>query len=524
MNWKERRELPVGIQDFEKLRTENCVYVDKTEYIYRLTRIGKPYFLGRPRRFGKSLLISTLKAYFLGKKELFEGLALAELEKDWVEYPVFHFDFTLGKYDSMLSFESALDTNLRRIEEQWGRNVLETTAEARFSGLIRRVYTQTGKRVVVLIDEYDKPLISTMEDATLNKAIRENLKGFYGLLKGSDQYLRFVMLTGVTKFSKVSVFSDLNQLVDISLMEEYAGICGISESELVNNFEPEIQALAEKRNMTRETALAELQKRYNGYHFSENSEGVYNPFSLLNTFFSLTLRYYWFESGTPTFLINLIKQVDFDIRKFAGDIRINARSIADYRTDNTDPVPILYQTGYLTIKGYDQQLDEYILGLPNEEVKYAFLAELLPVYINKQGKQRDFSAGEFIRELRSGEVDAFMERIRALFGYMPYELNDKSERHYQSVFFLIFTMMGQFIQTEVRSARGRADAVVILPDTVYVFEFKITGNGTAEEALQQIDDKGYLIPYSVGQRKTVKIGAEFDPAERTLKRWLIKFD
>jgi hypothetical protein len=380
MDSQKRREMPVGIQDFEKLRTENFVYVDKTEYIYHLTRTGRPYFLGRPRCFGKSLLISTIKAYFLGKKELFEGLALAELEKDWVEYPVLHLDFTLGSYDSMPSFESALDTNLRRIEDQWGRDVLDTTPAMRFAGLIEHVAKQTGKRVVVLIDEYDKPLISTMEDSTLYKAVLEKLTSFYGILKGSDQYLRFLMLTGVTKFPQINAFSGLNHLVDISLMEEYAGICGISESELVGNFEPEIQALAEKRNMTRETALAELQKRYNGYHFSANSEGVYNPFSLLSTFDRLTLSDYWFKSGDPAFLINLIKQVDFDIRKFADDITISSRLISDFRIDNLYPIPMLYQTGYLTIKGYDQQFDEYILGFPNEEVKYAFLSELLPIY------------------------------------------------------------------------------------------------------------------------------------------------
>jgi hypothetical protein len=389
----------------------------------------------------------------------------------------------------------------------------------RFAGLIRRTYECTGRGVVVLIDEYDKPLINTMEDPNIHDEIRKALKGFYGVLKSSDAYLRFVMLTGVTKFSKVSVFSDLNHLNDISLNEDYAGICGISESELLSEFEPELHALADKTGKTYEDTLAEMKKRYDGYHFSEESEGMYNPFSVLNTFSSLRFRDYWFKTGTPTFLVNLLKREDFDIRNLESDVTIDARSITDYRPENNNPVPILYQSGYLTIKAYDKMYDEYVLGFPNGEVEYGFLYELLPAYAPR-GMNGDISAGKFVRDLQSGNVDAFMTRLRAFFAGISYELNNKTERHYQTVFYLVFKLMGQFVEAEPRSAAGRADAVVITADTVYVFEFKLSGNATAEDALKQIDDKGYLIPFTAGNRKIVKIGAEFNAEERTLGRWL----
>ncbi|MDR3267539.1 MAG: AAA family ATPase, partial [Tannerella sp.] len=331
------RKLPVGIQDFESLRTDGYLYVDKTAYIYNMVKRGKPYFLGRPRRFGKSLLLSTLKAYFLGKKELFEGLAIAGLEKEWVEHPVFHLDMNLESYTGLASLESALDGNLRPLEAKWGRDPDDKSVSMRFTGLIRRANEQTGKKVVVLIDEYDKPLINTMENPDVHNDIRNVLKGFYGVLKSADTYLRFVMLTGVTKFSQVSVFSDLNHLQDISLNKDYAGICGISESELISEFEPELHALAEETENTYKETLAEMKKRYDGYHFARNSEGMYNPFSVLNTFSSMEFRDYWFKTGTPTFLVNLLKREDFDIRNLKGDVTIDARSITDYRPENNNP-------------------------------------------------------------------------------------------------------------------------------------------------------------------------------------------
>ncbi|MDR3267764.1 MAG: AAA family ATPase, partial [Tannerella sp.] len=358
------RKLPLGIQDFEDLRTTGYLYVDKTAFVYRLVTQGKPYFLGRPRRFGKSLLLSTLKAYFLGKKELFEGLAIAGLEQEWLEYPVIYLDFSIGIYTDVNSLFETLNYNLKQYEKQWDIVLGDDNPAIRFSELIRRACEKSGRKVVVLVDEYDKPLLGTMDDLNANDDIRKALKGFYGVLKANDACLRFVFLTGVTKFSKVSVFSDLNHLSDISLDENFAEICGITEKELIENFEPEIQALAERRKITCEATLAELKKRYDGYHFAPESVGIYNPFSVLHTLSKCNFGYYWFETGTPTFLVKMIRKMDLDVRKFTGDIDIPIHSLMDYRVEWTDPVPILYQSGYLTIKGYKQFIDAYVLGYP----------------------------------------------------------------------------------------------------------------------------------------------------------------
>jgi hypothetical protein len=514
------RKLPIGIQDFEYLRINGYIYVDKTAYLYRMTSTGKPYFLGRPRRFGKSLFLSTLKYYFQGRKDLFEGLAISDSEKEWTEYPVFYLDLNVADYSSLDNLESALNTQLAALEKIWGRNPDENLLSTRFGGLLHRACEKTGRKVVVLIDEYDKPLINSMEDAATHDAIRKTLKGFYGVLKSADQYLRFVMLTGVTKFSQVSVFSDLNQLEDISLDMNYAGICGISETELLNHFQPEIKTLASINKMQTEEVTARMRKLYDGYHFAKDSEGMYNPFSVLNTFKKCDFAYYWFKTGTPTFLINLLKKADFDIRKLSGDVTISSRSVNDYRVDGNNPVPILYQSGYLTIKDYNRQFDAYILGFPNEEVEYGFLNELVPAYLPASESAHDFFVMKFIEELQAGNVDAFMTRLKAFFADIPYELNDRTERHYQTVFYLVFKLMGQFIEVEVRSAKGRADAVVLTADVAYVFEFKLTGTATAEDALRQIDEQGYLIPFSAGNRRLVKVGACFSAKERTIDKWL----
>jgi len=515
------RKLPVGIQSFEDLRTNGYLYVDKTAYIWRMVTTGKPYFLGRPRRFGKSLLVSTLKAYFLGKKELFDGLAIADLEKEWIEYPVFHLDMNVESYLNIGSLYSALNANLRVLEKKWGKDDSEESPAIRFLNLIRRAYEQTGRRVVVLVDEYDKPLLGIQDDMNVDNEIRKVLKGFYGVLKSADEYLRFVFLTGVTKFSKVSVFSDLNHLNDISMNENYADICGISETELKQCFEPEINALAVKLEKTYKETLGELKKRYDGYHFAENTEGMYNPFSLLRTFDAGKLNDYWFETGTPTFLVRMLKTIDFDVNSLENDVKISARSITEYRIDSGNPIPLLYQTGYLTIKGYNGQLNSYILGFPNEEVKYGFLYELLPVYMPKTDIFTEFYVGHFIEDLQAGDVEKFMTRLKAFFAGIPYELNNKTEKHYQTIFYLLIKLMGQFVEAEPRFAAGRADVVVTTADTIFVFEFKLTGNGTAEDALKQIDDKGYLIPFSAGDKKLVKIGAEFCAEERSLSRWVV---
>jgi hypothetical protein len=515
------RKLPIGIQNFEDLRGSGYLYVDKTAYVHLLATTGKPYFLGRPRRFGKSLFLSTLKAYFSGKKELFDGLALAALEEDWLEYPVLHIDFSIGSFANLPALNDRLSVILDAFEKVWGKTVTSNDPASRLAALIERAHEQSGQKVVVLVDEYDKPLLGTMDDLDVSDAMRNALKSFYGVFKGMDAHLRFVFLTGVTKFSKVSIFSDLNQLRDISLDRRFAGICGVSEAEMRETFMPEIGALAEQCGMSRDEALAELKKRYDGYHFSKESEGLYNPYSLLNTFAKQDFADYWYETGTPTFLVKLVRNLEIDIRKFDNDVVIGARDIDQYRHGETSPIPILYQSGYLTIKRYDRQFDEYVLGFPNEEVRYGFLNDLFPAYAPESRiRGGEFAAARFVKDLLAGNIDGFMTRLRAFFAAVPYDLSNKSERDYQTIFYLLFTLMGQFCQTEVKSAKGRADAVVKTSDRIYVFEFKLDENGTAEAALAQIDDKGYLIPYIADGCGLVKIGVAFSRDGRGISRWL----
>ncbi|MDR2438919.1 MAG: ATP-binding protein [Planctomycetaceae bacterium] len=516
------RKLPIGIQDFEYLRTNDYLYVDKTAYVYQLKTNGKPYFLSRPRRFGKSLFLSTLKTYFLGQKELFVGLAIAELEKDWLEYPVFYIDLNEEGFTDTNSLHKALDTNLKRLEEQWGKDETDTTPASRLSGLIRRACNKLDRRVVVLIDEYDKLLVNTLDNPEVNQSMREILKGFYGVLKSADAYLRFVFLTGVTKFSKISIFSDLNHLKDISLDKEFSGICGISETELVQYCQPEIKKLSEAVELFYEETLAKLKKHFNGYHFCEDTEGQYNPFSLLNTFSAGKFRNYWYSTGTPTFLIQMFQKNNFEIKNLEHGVVIPVDSINDYRPEYHNPVPILYQSGYLTIKNYDTKYNEYTLGFPNEEVKYSFLNDLLPTYVPQHLIQQNFSAAAFVRTLEADNVDGFMKMIRAFYAGISYDKMknvQKDEQYYQLIFYLLITLMGQFVQTEVKDSTGRADAVIQTSHTIFVFEFKMVNYGTAEDALTQIDSKNYLLPYSADGRKLVKVGAEFSETERTVRRW-----
>jgi hypothetical protein len=511
------RDMPIGIQDFEKLRTGNYVYVDKTEYVYQLARLSTPFFLGRPRRFGKSLLLSTLKAYFEGKRELFQGLAMERQEKSWIRYPVLHIDLNVKAYEGIDDLYTGININLKQYERQLGIVPDETDLSARFYDLIRTACDKSGQKVVVLVDEYDRPLLQTIENKEIRDEVRNTLKGFYGVLKSADPWLRFVLLTGVTKFSKVSVFSDLNMLRDISMNPQYAGICGISARELEENFKPELEELAEKNNMTYEEAVTETKKCYDGYHFAKHSEGMFNPFSVLNTLADSTFAYYWFQTGTPTFLVELIKRDGFDPLQFAEGVDISGETINDYRADGNNPVSLLYQSGYLTIVGYDRELDKYTLDFPNEEVRYGFLKELLPAYLSLPADQLGFFIQKFLEDLRAGNVDGFMDRLKSLLAGIPYDLNKTAEYHYQLIFYLVFTLMGQYTRAEVRGAKGRTDLVVFTVDTVYVFEFKL--DGSTEAALAQIDDRGYGIPYEAGDRKVVKIAAVFDSKERNLSQW-----
>ena len=513
------RKLPIGIQTFEDIRTENYLYVDKTAFVWQLASSGKPYFLSRPRRFGKSLLLSTFEAYFEGRKELFQGLAIEQLEKEWKKHPVLHLDLNARKYDRPEDLVSMLNQHLEKWEAIYGDEKKDRAPEERFAYVIERACLSSGAKTVVLVDEYDKPLLQTLGNLPLLEEYRKTLKAFYGVLKSADRYLRFAFLTGVTKFAQVSVFSDLNQLQDISLWADYATLCGITKKELLDTFQPDLEVLARTIGRSYDETVDEMTRLYDGYHFHYAAEGVFNPFSVLNALKAKEFANYWFHTGTPTFLIETLKESNYDLRTLLDGVEAPASSFSEYRVEMNNPIPLIYQSGYLTIKDYDPRFKNYMLEFPNEEVKYGFISYLVPFYSSMKDDDQSFYVGKFVHELETGDVDAFMHRLEAFFADFPYELNTQTERHYQVVFYLVFKLMGQFTQAEVRSARGRADAVVKTPNYIYVFEFKL--NGTAEQAIAQIDEKGYLIPYQVDGRELVKVGVEFDAVKRNIGRWIL---
>lgn len=513
------RKLPVGIQTFEEIRKGGYLYVDKTAMVYQIANTGKPYFLSRPRRFGKSLLLSTFEAYFQGRKDLFQGLAIEKLETAWETYPVLHLDLNARKYETPADLNAMLNQHLESWEATYGTEKQDRSPEERFAYVIERACEQTGRQVVVLVDEYDKPLLQAILDDTLLDAYRRTLKAFYGVLKSADRYLRFVFLTGVTKFAQVSVFSDLNQLNDISMKPAYAALCGITQEELLQVFRQELEALALRMDASLEEVMEKMRRRYDGYHFHPSGAGMFNPFSVLNAFDAQELSDYWFQTGTPTYLVDLLKQSDYDLRLLVDGMEVAASAFSEYRADSGNPLPMIYQSGYLTIKGYDKEVNLYTLGFPNDEVRYGFLNFLIPYYTTVTDDETGFHIAKFMRDLRAGNVDAFMERLQVFFAGIPYELSNNNERHYQAIFYVVFALLGQFIGTEVRSARGRADAVVQTKDTVYAFEFKL--DGSAEEALRQIDGKGYLIPYTLDGKRLVKVGVNFSKETRNVDKYVI---
>lgn len=513
------RKLPIGIQDFEILRSEDYLYVDKTALAYRLISTGAAYFLSRPRRFGKSLLLSTFKAYFEGKKELFEGLAIGEIEREWKTYPVMHIDLNAEKYENKEHLEGILEKQLLKWEALYGTQPGSTTFALRFMSVIENAYRQTGQRVVVLVDEYDKPLLQTFQNNALQDDFRSTLMAFYTVLKSAGAFLKFVFITGVTKFAQVGVFSTLNHLDDISLSMDYTALCGLTRAEIEANFAPELAELGEANSLTYDETIEELTAQYDGYQFFRvQKEKVFNPFSVLKALKSRAFDNHWFATGTPTFLAKILKETNYDLRNLDG-IEVTSASLTDYRVDFSQPVPVIYQSGYLTIKGYNKEFQLYKLGYPNEEVKYGFLNFMTPFYTPLSEAEAPFYIGKFVEEIRAGQTDAFLTRLKAFFADFPYDLNEQKERHYQIVFYLVFKLMGQFVDAEVRSCKGRADAVVKTQDYIYVFEFKL--DGSADDALAQIDDRGYLIPYTADGRRLVKVGVSFCAAKRNIDRWLI---
>ena len=519
------RKLPIGIQTFEKIIQEDYLYVDKTAYVHSLVKKGGQFFLSRPRRFGKSLFLSTLYAYFEGKKELFEGLEIMKLEKDnpdaWQDYPVFYIDFNRDEYKRAFSIENVLESHLKKWEKEYDLISGEFTLAGRFQNLIEAAYKKSGRGVVVLVDEYDKALLEAADNEQ-REHNRSVFNGFFSALKSYDRYIKFVFITGVTKFSKVSIFSDLNQLNDISLDRAYSGICGITEEELCRDFEPEISALADAEGIDNEECLARLKKMYDGYHFSHSSEGVYNPFSLLNAFSKKEFGMFWFATGTPTFLVEKLKESDFDAKQFTTDAYYeDEASLTDYRIESRNPVPLFYQTGYLTIKDFDKEFRSYALGYPNEEVKYGFLKSLAPYYLCDENTSSPLDVRSFVKDVRRGDTDSLRDRFIALFAKLPYPSDEKIvEQNFQNVIYIVFMLMGQYVGAEVHSTKGRADCIVETEAYVYIFEFK--RDKSAEEALKQIEDMGYAKPYSADKRTLLKVGVNFNSAERTIDGWKVE--
>ncbi len=520
MNQSEKQiRYPAGIQSFSRIREGGYRYVDKTAFILQLRQQGKYYFLSRPRRFGKSLFLSTLEAYFLGQRELFDGLEIDRFTEDWTPHPVFRFDLNTGSYhEGGEGLLAVFRHHFEQWEKSYGSDNIESDPALRFAGLIRRAYEKTGKGVVILIDEYDKPLLNAVGDPRLADKFREILKSVYSNLKTQDRYIEFAMLTGVGRFSKVSIFSDLNNLTDISFDPAYGAICGITEEELERYFYDSIEQLASKLDCPATGMRTELRQRYDGFRFAVGAEGVYNPYSLMRVFSSGMLEEYWSETGTPTYLVELMKRQktrlsileNYSVRK---SLLMTAGILSE------DPVPALYQTGYLTISGYDPKYSNIILSYPNSEVKQAFLEFLLPNYTGLTSSESVFAVDRFCDDVENGETETMMSRMKSLIAGIPYAgKGSDSEAYFQNVIYLLFTLMGFHTHMEMRTSDGRIDLTVEAKDYIYIFEFKI--NSSAEAAISQIHNKGYIEGFLSSGKHVILIGANFSTRTRRLTSWI----
>lgn len=506
-------KYPIGLQDFEGLRKDGYLYVDKTSIIKRLIEGGKYYFLSRPRRFGKSLLVSTFQAFFEGKRELFKGLAIDTDDMCWEAHPVMHLDLNSQKYESKDCLDGMLNDFLTKEEAKYGKVQDNIYFGIRFCDVIRNAYEKTGKRVVILIDEYDKPMLQAIGNTELQDEFRNTLKAFYGALKSMDGCIQFAFITGVTKFGKISVFSDLNHLTDLSMDARYYDICGITEQELHDYFKDGISELASANNISDEECTAVLKKRYDGYHFHHNVPGIYNPFSLLKTVSTKEFGSYWFETGTPNYLVKLLQLHNYNLEKMAK-VQTTARILDSIDAEDTNPISVLYQSGYLTIKDYNPRFHMFTLGFPNKEVEEGFMDYLVPFYTNIDTIDSSFQIQCFVDDVEKGRTDQFIKRLRSFFADTPYELVKDIENHYQNVLFIISRLMGFYTKAEYHTSEGRIDMVILTDDYCYVMEFKL--DGTAEEALQQIKDKHYTLPFEINGQKIIRIGMNFSSKTRNI--------
>ena len=512
-------KYPIGIQNFEGLRKDGYAYVDKTALMYQLIDQGKYYFLSRPRRFGKSLLLSTLRAYFEGKRELFDGLAIAEIEKEWKKYPILYLDLNVDKFASAQALEDYLNQAVTVWEREYGLDTVERTIPLRFMGVIKRAAQQTGRRVVILIDEYDKPLIQNIDNPAVQDEMRSTLKAFYGVLKTMDEFIQFAFLTGVTKFGKVSVFSDLNHLNDLSLDLRYADICGVSETELHRYFDSGVEELAQAYGITKEACYDRLRTNYDGYHFHPKSEGIYNPFSLLTTLSKKEFGDYWFETGTPTLLVRQLQKTGYNLEHITQE-EVTTDVLNSIDVMNENPLPLIYQSGYLTIKDYDEVFDVYTLGFPNREVETGFIKFLVPYYLPRPTASGVFSVRNFVREIQGGQAEAFTRRLQALFADGNYQVVGNEEVYFQNTLYVLFKLLGFYVEVERHTTDGRMDILMQTPQYIYIIELKV--DQTALIALQQIEDKQYAAPFALDDRKLYKIGINFNTVTRRIDDWAIE--
>ena len=504
-----RKLYPIGIQTFEEIRKLDNLYIDKTEYIYRMTHTdGKYFFLSRPRRFGKSLLVSTFLSYFEGKKELFEGLAIEKLEKEWNTYPVLHFDLSKGKHMEKELLNRYLMDIIEKQEARFDCKSNKIDVNIRLDDLINAVYQKTGKQVVVLIDEYDAPLLDVAHEKEKLDELRNTMRNFYSPLKGNESMLRFVFMTGITKFSQLSIFSELNNIKNVSMDEPYAGICGITKEELLTQMSDDIDALAGHLELSREETIQELKDHYDGYHFCWPSPDVFNPYSLLNCFADGRMDDYWFGSGTPTYLINMMRKYDFLPTDLGEAIEVGKKDFDAPTETMTTIVPLLYQSGYVTIKGYDKPTKLYLLALPNQEIRVGLYGSLLPHYLTDKSAKANTTIAKMSVLVKKGDMDAAFCLLNDFLEMVPYCDNTHYEGHWQQTLYIMFALLTNYdILVEQRTAKGRIDITMETADTIYVMELKF--NKSAEEALAQIEAKHYADAFKMSGKKVVKIGLNF---------------
>ena len=518
MEKKQLKRLPLGIQTFEKIRENSMLYIDKTEYVWNMIHFSKYIFLSRPRRFGKSLLVSTLQAYFEGRKDLFKGLFIETVEKEWTEYPVLRFDMSMGKHMEKEQLERYIGNRLEEYEKIYGITNPATDNNDRLTALIQAAYHKTGKKVVVLIDEYDAPLLDVVHEEKTLPVLRNVMRNFYSPLKASDPYLQFVFLTGITKFSQLSIFSELNNLTNISMDEEYAAVCGITKEEVLTQMHDYIERFSEANQLTNEETVEQLAQQYDGYHFTWPSPHIFNPFSLLNALARNRIDNYWFASGTPTFLIEMLRKFNVVPSKIGGG-RLLA-SAFDAPTENMKSItPLLYQSGYVTIKDYDRASRLYTLDIPNGEIRVGLMESLLPNYVHEYADDAGTTIGDMYVALIEDNLDEMFRLLQAYLLTVPYCDNANSEGHYQQLLYVIFSLFGRYVEVEVRTPTGRVDMVMKTDKAIYVIELKL--NMSANAAIKQIDLKDYPSKFSLTGLPIVKVGINFDPERRTIGDWSV---